>query len=204
MATVGRVWAARSFPEPTERDKTARITPFRSAEANDVSQGRCGRGESTGAIRSVLSHRAPGFSLLRALPERFSLVMELLAAGERESDFESAAAKVEIEGNQGKTLLLNLADEPSNLLRVEEELPRSLGILVPTPRRIVWRDVERVKPDFPALNPGEGVLEGNLPLPERLYLRTYQNHPGLPAIEDRILVTSLSVRSDDPLPTCVF
>jgi hypothetical protein len=64
--------------------------------------------------------------------------------------------------------------------------------------------MERVKPNLPALDASERVLEGNLPFPEGLHLRTHQDHSSLPAIEDRVLVTSLSVRGDDPLSTCVF
>src|SRR5690606_34677907 len=59
-----------------------------------------------------------------------ALVVKLLAADEGEVRLRDASSKVQIERDEGEPLLLDLADQPSDLALVEEKLARAERIVV--------------------------------------------------------------------------
>src|SRR5690606_18398593 len=84
-----------------------------------------------------------------------------------------------------------------DLLAVEEELPRPLGLVTELARRGVGADVRVPQPRLAALEARVGVLQVRPPGAQRLDLAARQHEAGLERLDDLVVVPRLAVDGDD-------
>src|SRR3954452_25626626 len=104
-----------------------------------TSPGRPSDCQTAGTSASCTALEAPAQRLLHlalrlALADRLPLVVRLAAAREGELDLGVAVAEVQLQGDQREPALLRLADEPLDLLLVQQQLALTArGVVVPGP-----------------------------------------------------------------------
>ena len=103
----------------------------RGPRLNQIAETRHQRHSLTSVARlsaaSMLFHRRARLAIDVAPPDTLALVVHLLAACERQLDLHAAVAKIQFCRHQGQSLLDRASDELSDLLPVQQQLPRRLG-----------------------------------------------------------------------------
>src|SRR3954451_23558525 len=98
-----------------------------------------------------LGHRALDLAPRVALLDRAALVVQVLALRHRELDLGPRPVPVEARGHDRQALLRGRAEQPLDLAAVQQQLPRTLGVVV-LARRLVGRDVHVAQPYLAVLD----------------------------------------------------
>src|SRR5579875_1689216 len=95
------------------------------------------------------------------LADRFALVVEILAPGERNLDLgpRARAGEVDPRRHQRQAPLVRAPDQPLDLGAVHEQLARALGVVVFACCGTVGRDVEADQPYLPIADDRVGILQ---------------------------------------------
>ncbi len=96
-----------------------------------------------------------------------------------------------------RPFFLGLAGKAPDFPTVHEELARPFGLVVVVGRARIRADVEIVKPDFAALDPGVTVLEVCPAFPKGFHFGARKDHPGFQGLKDFVIVEGLFVLADD-------
>src|SRR6188474_2639610 len=148
---------------------------------------------ATRSFASPVSDGARHFAVGLATLDRLALVVGLLPLGEPQRDLRFSLEEVELQRHDGPAFALEGPDEPLDLASVEEELPGPHGLMVPAVSLFVGCDVHPLEPELPLLDLGPGLLDGRLPGPKRLDLRSPQHQTRLDRLEDEVVVGRLRV-----------
>src|SRR6266498_3697456 len=99
-----------------------------------------------------------------------------------------AMREVHAERDERQSSLLGLSDEPLDLVPVQQQLPRTDGI-VPTllPLLVRW-NVHPLEPHLAPLYPPVGLGQGAATAAERLHFRTGQHDACFEPVEDLVVV----------------
>ena len=108
----------------------------------------------------------------------------------------AALVDVELERNHRLALLLRPGQELGDLGAVEEELARTLGLVVVAVAGLPRRDVQAVQPGLALVDPDIGIGQVDLARPDRLDLGPGQHETRLERVVDRELVARFSVEGD--------
>jgi hypothetical protein len=151
------------------------------------------------AAAGELSARAA--AVLLALPLLFALrralVVLLLPLGEPYRDLHAPADVVQVDRDQRVAGAVDFADEPPNLLRVEQELARAHRVGLDVGGGGGKRaDVRADEEDLLARDHHVGFLELRAPGADRLDLPSLEREPGLMALLDEVVVLGLAVLDD--------
>src|SRR4051794_36471941 len=133
-------------------------------------------------ISSALAHLAFHVAAIVALLDRAPLVVQVLAARERDLDLRVRALEVDPRRHERQPLLVRAADELLDLLAVHQQLARSLGRMVVARRGRVRGDVHAVQPDLVVVDAGVRILERRLPVAQRLDLAAHELDAALPPL----------------------
>ena len=119
-----------------------------------------------------------------------------LTAGQRDLDLGPAVREVERQRHQRQPALARLADEPDDLLAVQQQLaPPPRAVVVVRALRVL-RDVRVVDPGLAVLDRGEGLGDVRPTFPQRLHLGALQHQPGLVGVENGVVVARPAVLRD--------
>jgi len=123
--------------------------------------------------------------------------MLLLAFGQPEFDFGMAPlGEIDAERDEREPLLLRLAEEPIDLLAVEEQFPSTEGFVIHDVTVAVGTDVAVVEKDLAALHAGVTILKVYAPVTKGFDLRTLEHDARLELLFNEIVVVGLAVGSD--------
>src|SRR5579871_2820268 len=175
--------------------------------ARDASDSRVGRAVDNPARDPRAPPRLASEALQLALdlPLRVArgdvapLVAQLLALRERELDLHLARLEVELGRHDGEALLRDTGREPLELLAMEKELARPVGIVVRAVPLRVLRHVETEEPALAVTHLGVRLLQRRLPAAQRLDLRPLQNETGFEPVAEVVLVARAAVLDDELL-----
>src|SRR5688572_3911891 len=141
----------------------------------------------------------PSFHLSAVLPvsDGPPLLVLALPTAEPELELGPTADKVQTHRHQGEPALLGLADQPGDLMAVQEELPGPLR-LVPTLACavLVRRNVKVLHPQLAARHSTVRVGERGTAGAEGLHLGAGEHHTRLERFLDVVVVPGSSVGSD--------
>src|SRR5215207_8839005 len=145
------------------------------------------------ALAEALFHGAFDLAVCRLFGDLTALVVLTLAACDGELELDDAVLGVELEWDEGLTLLLALADEAVDLLPVQQKLAVAGGELSFLSGVRVRRDVRPDQEDFAVPHPGIALLEVGPALPDGLYLGPRQLDAGFIGLLDGKVVEGLLV-----------
>lgn len=128
-----------------------------------------------------------------ALGDRFPLIERALSSCYSELDLRVWSFEIDGEWNERQTFFLYLADEFADLTSMEQKFPRSCRLVIADAAVRIWTDVHPDQPDLPVLHDGVTILKIRLTLSNRLYLGPCERDAGFIGLEDRIIVSCLSV-----------
>src|SRR6266446_3301938 len=158
------------------------------------------RSNLTGSgIASPLRPQQPSaFALPGALLLGLALVVQFLAAGERELDLGAALlVEIELERDERHALALDRARELVDLAPVEQELAGALGGMVEAAALQVFGDIGIDEPDLPAAGVGIGFRDRRPAKAQRLHLGAGERDARLEGLADLVVETRLAVVGDD-------
>src|ERR1700676_791016 len=125
------------------------------------------------------SRLALGLSAFNRLP----FVVVLLTFGEADGHFDPAFLEVHPRGHQRHTLFDRLADQLSNFVTMQQELPAAERFVIGVPPMTVGADVDVVEIDLAALDASEAVAQVHAAFPDRLHLGAEQHHASFERLE---------------------
>ena len=102
-----------------------------------------------------LLHSPVDLTLGVTLGRSLSFVVELLALAEADLHLHPAAFQVDAQGDQGKAVLLDLAEQPHNLPAVHQQTAGAAGVRVEAVSVVIGGPsaMKRIRiPEFPLLN----------------------------------------------------
>ena len=156
--------------------------------------------------RSMLSRSLP---LLRRDSARCSLPLGLLLGerlaacrsvrlprAERDLDLGLAVLEVQRERDHRDAALLGLADQPHDLLPVQQQLALAPRLVVGPGALGVLRDVHAGQPHLAVADVREAVDQRGVPRAQRLDLGAGEHQPGLVDVVDVVVVARLAVLRD--------
>src|SRR5579875_3621623 len=194
MSTRPAVWMLKPFVLAVTANR--RIAPMAIRKMEEPMVIVVGYPDRTASTRGAplplhLAHRV-------ALLDRLALVVEVLAARERDLHLCPGARAGEVDPgrHEREPPLLGAADEPLDLPAVEQELARALGVVVGARRRPVGRDVDPVEPHLAVPDGGVGVLELGAAVAQRLDLGALEHDAALEALEQVVAEARLTVGGD--------
>src|SRR5690606_31463671 len=173
---------APKIPEST--DTGYYITARRECKG-DMTSNFCPNGQTL--TEPALLQPALDLPLCVPLGDVRPLVVLLFPFGQGELNLGKAVAKVDIQRDQGVSLLPGQADQLADLLLVEKQLSRPRRIGVETVPLFVGADVHVQEIHFPVLDPGEAVPQVDPPLANRLDFRPGEHDAGLVGFFDVII-----------------
>src|SRR5581483_7277359 len=173
------------------RDKTHWSAPNRRRGS------RNGRAWS-GSRLPFLSQQAAAFAIPAALALGLALVVQFLAAGERDLDFGAPLlVEVELERDDGHTLALDGAGEATDLALMQQQLARPFRRMIEAARLQVFGNVGIDQPDFATARVGVGLADRGLAVAQRLHLGAGQHNAGLEGFTDLVIETRPAVVGDN-------
>ncbi len=95
---------------------------------------------------------------------------------------------MDVEGNEGQSLLLHRADQPANLASVEQQLPAAAGVVIHVAARLVGGDRETIEPHLAVVHHPVRLLEADLTGADGLDLRPGEHQSRLPRLENVVVV----------------
>lgn len=144
------------------------------------------------------AHRALGFAISLTSFDRFSLVVTLLPAGEREFDLRAAVAEIHSQRNQRKTLLGYAMIESVDFLTMEQQLAPSLRVRGIRARcGLVGRDMQLLKPSLAAIYRAEAIAHIRATVTETLHLGTHERDSRFESVDDLVVEARTAIRRDD-------
>jgi hypothetical protein len=153
------------------------------------------------ALTSVSPHGATGVAVALSPFDRLALVVAMLATGESEFDLRSTAPKIDGQRDEGQPLLRNPTIQAIDLAAMEKELSATLGVRWIRPGcGFIGRDVELLKPGFPAVDRAEGVPKVGVARPQAFHFRAVELEPGFPGVHDFVVEARTTIRRDDEAP----
>src|SRR5262245_16196946 len=167
-----------------------------------VSRGRGARpadGERAGSparLPHPVAHLALDLAADVAIADLTPAVALLLAARQRQLDLGPGALEVDPGRDHRQALALEAAYQALDLVTVEEQLARALGIVVLHAGGGVGRDVGVSQPDLAVLDHRVGVADLGLSLAQRLDLAAGQLDPRLELLDQLVLVRGAPVGGD--------
>src|SRR6185437_13361175 len=152
-------------------------------------------------IRRMFILAAGGAAFLTvpgALLQGLALVVQLLAASQRDLDFRAAAfVEIELERYDGHALALDRAGELIDLALAQQQLARPLRrVVVEGAGLPVFRDIGVYQPDFAAASVGIGLGYRRLALAQRLDLAAGKHDSSLEGVADLVIEAGPSVVGD--------
>src|SRR5204863_3544998 len=127
-----------------------------------------------------------------------ALVMQLLAAGERQLDLGAALlVEIELERHDGHPLALDRAAELVDLTPVEEQSARALGGVIEAAGLQIFGNVGVDEPKVPAARVGVGLADRGLAGAQRLHLAAGERDASLEHFADLVVEARLAVVGDD-------
>jgi hypothetical protein len=79
---------------------------------------------------------------------------------------------------------------------VEEKFARGFGLMIEEVAMAVFVDVGVKEPDFPVVNPCEGIPDLPLAGPQRFHLGSFEDDPGFKGLQDMIIPAGFGVGHD--------
>ena len=123
--------------------------------------------------------------------------MQLLAAADGEFHLDFAILEIHLGGNQGEAFFAGLAVELVDLLAVEQQFALADGQVVLAVAVRVFADVGVDQPRLALFDAGEGVLELDLARAAGLHLGSGEDHAGLEAFHEFVVMAGGTVVADD-------
>src|SRR6266702_4235 len=139
------------------------------------------------------------FAIRLAAFDRLALVVRLLALGQADGHLHTAVLQVHAHGHQRHPALDGLANQLSDLLSVEQQLPPTRRLVIAVAAVSVRADMHVVNPDFSRLDAREAVAEVRAAFPDRFHLRPEQRHARFEGLQQVVIVLCLAVVGDDLL-----
>lgn len=129
--------------------------------------------------------------------DRVALVVEFLALAEGDLDLDKATV-VEIDpgGYQQQAPLADVARYLFDLLLVQKELPGPLGLFIQITGLPVRLDIEIIQIGLVLKDPGEAVLEVDVPRADGLDLAAFELDTAFPLIGEEVIPEDLLVGRD--------
>src|SRR5664280_2100278 len=172
-----------------------------SRSAGARTELRTSAGVDIGALsvfgRDLVAHEAAVLAFPVALFLGVALVVLGLSLGQRDLGLDAAALVVEIEWHEREAFLLDLADQPLDLLLVHQELLGAVGFRLHMRRGAAQR-VDAATDQIELTAPDDDVTVGQLHLAgaNGLDLPAFQDHAGLVALLDVIVEPCTAVLGD--------
>ncbi len=148
-------------------------------------------------LPSGFLHPAAQIALEIFLLDRLALVVELFARTQGHLDLDKPAI-VEIDpgGHQNQTALGRVTEDLFDLLLVEQEPPRPLGLLIKVTGLPVGFNIEVIQGQLAFGNPGKTVFEIDMPRPDGLDLPAFKLNAAFPAVGEGVIPERLLVGRD--------
>src|SRR5262249_28565796 len=128
----------------------------------------------------------------------FTLVVELLAAGERQLELGAAlVVEIKLERHQRHPLALDRTHEPVDLAAVQQELADTLRRVIEAAGLQVFRNVCVDEPDLTAARIAVGFRDRSLAAAQRFPLGAGERDSGLEGLADLVVEPRLAVLRDD-------
>ena len=124
------------------------------------------------------------------------LIEELFPLCQPQLHLDFPVGEVKAKRDESKPPLLNLSDEAPNLSTVEEKFPRPQWIMVKSISMGIGADMSIYKKELSIFNLPITVPYIALPLPKGFHLCSQKGDPSLKGIFNRIVITSLSILTD--------
>src|ERR1044072_1079079 len=149
-------------------------------------------------LSPLLPQQPPLLALPVALLLGLALVVQLLAARQREFDLGAALlVEIELERHERHSLALDRADQLVDLALMQQQLARALGRVIEAPGLQIFHDVRVDQPDLAAARIGIGLRDRRLADAQRFHLAAGQRDAGLELLADLVIETALAVLGDD-------
>ena len=122
-----------------------------------------------------------------------AFVVELFALAQADLDLDPAALEVDLQGDQGVAVLLDLAVEPHDLPLVHQQAAGTAGVHIEAVALLIGGDVHLVEEHLTVLDAAPGILQVQGALADGLDLGADQFDAGLVVLLDEVFVTGLPV-----------
>src|SRR5262245_23956334 len=157
-----------------------------------------GRSKPTASASPLGAQEPTAFAFPRPFLFGFALVVELLAARQRQLDLGAAlGVEVELEWHHRHALSLDSGGELVDLAAVQQELARALGLVVEAARLQIFRNIGVIEPQVSFARSRVRLADARLALPQRLHLCAGERQPGLDHVTDLIVEAGLAVVGHD-------
>ena len=140
-----------------------------------------------------LLHGAVDLALGVPLGRGLSFVVEFFALAQAHLDLDPAALEVDLQGDQGVAVLLDLAVEPHDLPLVHQQSAGTAGVHIEAVALLIGGDVHLVDEHFAVLDAAPGILQVQGALADGFDLGADQLDAGLVVLLDEVFVTGLPV-----------
>ncbi len=144
----------------------------------------------------MLQHRLPDLFPVGRAFELLPLVVKVAAFRQADANLDAAFRKVDIERDQSETLLLGAFREFVKLSLVNEQLASSFWLVVHQVGLRVFVDVCSNEPQLAATDARVSLFDRNLGVADTLYFAADQRDPAFQFVDDVVLVSGLTVRTD--------
>src|SRR5688572_11936877 len=144
-------------------------------------------------------HRRARLAIDLAAPDRFALVMRLLALGQRDERLDAPVLEIELERDERQAFLGNAPDHLANLLPPQQQLPLPHLRVVGGAAMAVGADVDVHHPHLAVLDARVAVAQVHAALANRLHLGPEKRDARLPRVENVVIVPRLPVFGDGAL-----
>jgi hypothetical protein len=125
-----------------------------------------------------------------------TLIKGLLALCKADQDFGLAADKVNLKGNEGKTLRCYLADKLTNLFFMKQKLARAQRFVVHDIAVGIGADIRVEEEDLVVLYNGVAIDEVGEAEAQGFYLGTLKRDTRFECILDKVIVVGLAICRD--------
>src|SRR5581483_5584247 len=150
-----------------------------------------------GPALTLLPQQTPLLARPVALLLGLALVVQLLAAGERELDLCTAlVVEIELERHQRHALALDRADQLVDLPFVQQQLARALRRMIEAPGLQILGDVGVDQPELAAARIRIGLGDRGFARAQRLHLAAGERDAGLELLADLVVEARLAVLGD--------
>ena len=155
------------------------------------------------AILISLLHSPVDLTLGVPLGRGLSFIVEFFALAQAHLDLDPAALEVDLQGDQGVAVLLDLAVEPHDLPLVHQQPPGTAGIHIEAVAVVIGGDVHLVQDHLAVLDAAPGILQIQGTCTDGLDFRAHQFNTGFEFFFHEIFMVGFPIPGHD-LDACLF